>query len=515
MRPDRPVRRALLSVADKSGLVELARALAAAGVELISTGGTAAVLRAADVEVREVAEVTGFPEMMGGRVKTLHPVIHGAILARRGIDEPDLAEHGIEPIDLVVVNLYPFAAALEHAEAAEGELVEMIDIGGPAMLRAAAKNWDAVAVVTEPGDYAEVAAAIAAGGVPARLRRRLAAKAFALTASYDAAIAAWLGGHERFPEAYAPRFERVAELRYGENPHQHAALYREPPPARGTVVDAEQLQGRRLSFNNLADAEAALHAVAGHDRCACVIVKHLNPCGAALGDTPVAAYRAAFACDPISAFGGIVAFNRGLDGDAARAILERHFVEVVVAPEVTTEARALLASKANMRVLACGDLEARPRGRDLRRLAGGLLVQDADPVRALDAKARVVTRRAPTASEHADLDFAWRTVQAVRSNAIVIARGGATLGIGAGQMSRVLAVRIAGMKAHEQGHALEGAVLASDAFVPFRDNIDEAAKLGVQAIVQPGGSRRDEEVIAAAEEHGMAMVFTGERHFRH
>lgn len=515
MSLDRPVRRALLSVSDKTGLVEFARALADAGVELVSTGGTAAALRAAGLEVRDVSEVTGFPELMAGRVKTLHPKIHGGILARRGIDEPVLSAHGIEPIDLVAVNLYPFAATLAREGVGDGELVEKIDIGGPAMLRAAAKNWDAVTVVSDPGDYGDVAAAVAAGNVPAELRRRLAAKAFARTAGYDAAIGAWLGGSDPFPEVYVPRFERVTELRYGENPHQRAALYREPPPACGTVVGATQLQGKQLSFNNLADAEAALRAAAGYDRCACVIVKHLNPCGAAVGDTPVAAYRAAFACDPVSAFGGIVAFNCGLDGEAARAILEGHFVEVVIAPEVTEEARAALAAKQNMRVLACGALGVRPQGRELRSVAGGLLVQDPDPVRALGANAKVVTRREPTPSERADLDFAWRTVQAVRSNAIVIARGGTTLGIGAGQMSRVLAVRIAGMKAREEGHGLDGSVLASDAFFPFRDNVDAAAQAGVRAIVQPGGSRRDAEVIAAADEHGMAMVFTHERHFRH
>jgi len=516
MTADRPVRRALLSVSDKTGLVEFARKLATAGVELVSTGGSAAALREAGLPVRDVADVTGFPEIMAGRVKTLHPKVHGGILARRGTDEAVMAEQGIDPIDLVVVNLYPFEATVARPGVSAVDAVEMIDIGGPAMIRAAAKNFDAVTVVTDPADYDPVAEAISAdGGVPAELRRALSRKAFGRTADYDAAIAEWFGGEDGLPQVYRPRFERVSELRYGENPHQRAALYREGPVAAGTVVDARQLQGKPLSFNNLADADAALRAASGFSQCACVIVKHLNPCGIAVDEAPAAAYDRAFACDPTSAFGGIIAFNRPLDGTTARAIVERQFVEVVVAPEVSEEALAAFAAKPNVRVLACGDLARRNEHRDLRRIAGGLLVQDADPVRPLAHDAECVTRRRPGAGELADLDVAWRSVQAVRSNAIVMVRDGATAGIGAGQMSRVLAVRIAGMKAAEGGLDLAGAVLASDAFFPFRDNIDEAAKLGIKAIVQPGGSRRDQEVIAAADEHGVAMLFTRERHFRH
>lgn len=516
----RPVRRALLSVYDKAGLVELARGLAAAGVELISTGGSAQALEQAGLAVREVSDLTGFPEMMGGRVKTLHPGIHGAVLARRGVDDAEAAARGIEPIDLVVVNLYPFERSAARAQASEAETTEMIDIGGPALLRAAAKNWNDVVVLCDPADYASALEHIGRdGGLSGEERRRLAAKAFAGTAAYDAAIAEWFArtagaGGEAFPIEFAPRFERRAVLRYGENPHQHAALYGEPGAGAGTVVGARQLQGKPLSFNNLADADAALGLAAAFEAPACVIVKHLNPCGAATAATAAEAYEHAYACDPVSAFGGIVAFNVPLEAGLARTILERQFVEVLLAPEVTAEARELFSAKPNLRVLAVGELGARV-GLDYRRIAGGLLVQEADRVRPLAPRAEVVSRRAPDAAERRALDFAWRVVQAVRSNAVVLARADATLGIGAGQMSRVDAVRIAGRKAAEAGHSLEGSVLASDAFFPFRDNMDEAARLGVRAVVQPGGSRRDAEVIAAADEHGMAMVFTRERHFRH
>lgn len=517
MSSERRVRRALLSVSDKVGLAEFARALSSAGVELLSTGGSAHVLREAGLQVHDVADITGVAEMMAGRVKTLHPRIHGGILARRDRDEDELATHGIEPIDLVVANLYPFEVTVAEAGVTEAEAVEKIDIGGPAMIRAAAKNFDAVTVVVDPADYSAVAASIAAeGGVERSERRRLAGKAFARTAAYDAAIQSWFGGdNDRFPTLYTPRFTRVSELRYGENPHQGAALYRVPQAGAGTVVNARQHQGKALSFNNLADTEAALHTVAGFAAPTCVIVKHLNPCGIASADELSSAYRQAFACDSTSAFGGIIAFNRPLDAATARAIVEQQFVEVIIAPEVDAEALEATAAKPNVRVLSCGDLSQRNAGREFRHLAGGLLMQDADPLRPLAADAEVATRRAPTDGERAALDFAWRSVQAVRSNAIVLATDTATIGIGAGQMSRVLAVRIAGLKAREGGHDIAGAVLASDAFFPFRDNIDEAAELGVRAIVQPGGSRRDGEVIEAADEHDMAMLFTHERHFRH
>ncbi|MGH8127058.1 MAG: bifunctional phosphoribosylaminoimidazolecarboxamide formyltransferase/IMP cyclohydrolase [Gammaproteobacteria bacterium] len=517
MSSERRVRRALLSVSDKTGLAEFARALSSAGVELLSTGGSARALREAGLKVRDVADITGVAEMMAGRVKTLHPKIHGGILARRGQDEDELAKHDIDPIDLVVVNLYPFESTVARAGVSEAEAVEQIDIGGPAMIRAAAKNFDAVTVVVDPADYGGVAASITMhGGVERSERRRLAVKAFARTAAYDAAIESWFGNdNDHFPKLYAPRFARVSELRYGENPHQGAALYRAPQAGAGTVVDARQHQGKALSFNNLADTEAALHAVAGFEAPTCVIVKHLNPCGIASANELQSAYRQAFACDSTSAFGGIIAFNRPLDAVTASAIVEQQFVEVIIAPSVDAEALQVTAAKPNVRVLSCGDLAHRKAVHEFRHLAGGLLMQDADPLRPLAAEAEVATQRAPTDGERAALDFAWRSVQAVRSNAIVLATETATIGIGAGQMSRVLAVRIAGLKAREGGHDITGAVLASDAFFPFRDNIDEAAELGVRAIVQPGGSRRDGEVIAAANEHGMAMLLTHERHFRH
>lgn len=517
MSSERPIRRALLSVSDKTGLADFARELSTAGVELVSTGGSARELRAAGLTVTDVSEVTGVSEMMGGRVKTLHPRIHGGILARRGEDEAELERHGITPIDLVVTNLYPFEATIARSGVGEAEAVEQIDIGGPAMIRAAAKNFSAVTVVVDPADYPAVAAGIREhGGVSLEERRRLAAKAFARTAAYDAAIERWFGGgHEAFPPVYAPRLERVSELRYGENPHQRAALYREAQAGTGTVVNAHQHQGKALSFNNLADTEAALHAASGFEAPTCVIVKHLNPCGIASAGDLHTAYRNAFACDPTSAFGGIIACNRTLDGETANAIVANQFVEVIVAPDVSDAALAALAAKPNVRVLSCGDIGGRRETLELRQLAGGLLLQDADPLRPLSTDADVVTRRAPEASEWKALDFAWRAVQAVRSNAIVLATENATIGIGAGQMSRVLAVRIAGIKAAEGGHDTAGTVLASDAFFPFRDNIDEAAKMGIRAIVQPGGSRRDQEVIEAADGHGISMIFTHERHFRH
>ncbi len=522
MSATRVVRRALLSVHDKTGLAEFARGLAVLGIELVSTGGSARVLRAAGLGVREVSELTGLPEMLGGRVKTLHPTIHAGILARRGSDEAELAAHDIEPIDLVAVNLYPFEATAAQVGVDEAEVIEMIDIGGPAMIRAAAKNHDDVTVVSDPADYAGVLGYLAReGSVSPAERRRLAAKAFARTAAYDAAIANWFTASESgaakatFPDVFARRFERLAELRYGENPHQRAALYVEPGAAAGTVVAARLLQGKPLSFNNLADADSAWRFAGAFAAPVCVIVKHLTPCGVATAANSAEAYAKAYDCDPSSAFGGIIAFNRPLDADAARAVLERQFTEVIVAPRVTEGAAALLGHKPNLRVLAAGAFDATRDGCDYRHLTGGLLVQDADPVRPLAPEAQVVTRRKPGEDERADLDFAWRVVQAVRSNAIVIARADATLGIGAGQTSRVDAVRIAGMKAAEAGHDLAASVLASDAFFPFRDNVDAAATLGVRAIVQPGGTRRDGEVIAAADEHDIAMVFTGERHFRH
>lgn len=516
-------RRALLSVSDKTGLAEFAARLAAQDVELISTGGTFRMLRDAGLPAREVAELTGFPEIMDGRVKTLHPKIHGAILGRRGLDDAVMQQLGIAPIDLVVVNLYPFERTVADPQVAFADAVENIDIGGPALLRAAAKNHAQVAVVVDPADYAALLEALGEGGVTPAQRLRLAIKAFAHTARYDAAIAGYLssldehGGREFFPGVLGLQFEKKQDLRYGENPHQRAAFYVERSPPAGSIAAARQVQGKELSYNNLADADAALECVKCFDEPACVIVKHANPCGAAISEAGLSrAYDLAYRTDPTSAFGGIIAFNRELDAPTAQAILERQFVEVIVAPSVSLEARDRLAAKPKVRVLETGAWPAQPApALDYKRVSGGLLVQDADLHRLCEAELKVVTKRAPDAAELRDLLFAWRVAQHVKSNAIVYARGRATIGVGAGQMSRVYSARIAGIKAADEGLDVRGAVMASDAFFPFRDGIDAAAALGIRAVIQPGGSLRDAEVIAAADEHGLAMVFTGVRHFRH
>jgi phosphoribosylaminoimidazolecarboxamide formyltransferase/IMP cyclohydrolase len=519
-----PVRRALLSMSDKAGLEDFARGLAARGVALVSTGGTAAALRAAGLAVTEAAALTGFPEMLDGRVKTLHPAIHGGLLARR--DRPDhmaaLADHGIGAIDLLAVNLYPFEATVASG-ADPATCVETIDIGGPAMLRAAAKNHDAVAVATDPADYGAILAEIDAhGGTTLALRRRLAAEAFGLTAAYDAAVSAWTA--ERAGLA-APRRRAFGgalrqTLRYGENPHQTAAFY-VGGPARPGVATARQLQGKALSYNNIADTDAAWEAAAAFaDAPACVIVKHANPCGVAVGATLAEAYGRAWDCDRVSAFGGIVALTRPLDGPTAEAIASI-FTEVVIAPGADEAARAVFAGKPNLRLLVCDALpDIGAPGLALAQVAGGLLVQDRDAPPPLHL--RVVTRRAPTEAERADLAFAWKVARRVKSNAIVYARGGATVGIGAGQMSRVDSTRIAARKARDMAEALGlsespavGSVVASDAFFPFADGLIAAADAGATAVIQPGGSVRDAEVIAAADERGLAMVFTGVRHFRH
>ena len=515
------MRRALLSVSDKRGIAELGQALAARGIALLSTGGTARLLAAAGLAVTEVSSYTGFPEIMDGRVKTLHPRVHGGLLGRRGTDDAVMREHGIEPIDLLVVNLYPFAETVARPGASYDEGVENIDIGGPAMLRAAAKNHAHVAVVVDPADYGALLAALGAGGTDFALRRRLAARAYAHTARYDAMVADWLARQADpdaapFPEALELRFVKKLDLRYGENPHQHAAFYADAV-AHGTgIADGRQLQGKELSYNNIADADTALECVRQFDDAACVIVKHANPCGVALAATAEAAYRQAYRTDPTSAFGGIIAFNRPLDAATARAIVDQQFVEVIVAPEASDAALAITAQKANVRVLVTGAL-AGPSGagREYRSVAGGLLVQERDTGAIGAADLKVVTRRAPDARELADLTFAWRVCKYVKSNAIVYARDRLTLGIGAGQMSRVVSTRIAAMKAADAGLPVRGAAMASDAFFPFRDGLDAAAEYGIGAVIQPGGSLRDDEVIAAADEHGMAMVFTGMRHFRH
>ncbi|HEY0624161.1 bifunctional phosphoribosylaminoimidazolecarboxamide formyltransferase/IMP cyclohydrolase [Sphingomonas sp.] len=517
-----PIRRALLSVSDKTGIVELGTALAARGVELVSTGGTARALRDAGLEVRDISDLTGFPEMMDGRVKTLHPVVHGGLLAVRD-DAGHMAsagEHAIGMIDLVVVNLYPFAQTVAKGASRE-EIIENIDIGGPSMVRSAAKNHAYVAIVTDPADYDVVAK----GETSLEDRRRFAAKAYALTAQYDAAIANWFAfadQGERFPATLPLVFKRGEALRYGENPHQSAALYLPAGPAASGIAQAEQLQGKELSYNNYNDADAALELVSEFrdGPPTVVIVKHANPCGVATADTLVEAYKAALACDSVSAFGGIIALNRPLDAETAKAITEI-FTEVVVAPGASDEAKAIFAAKKNLRLLICDALPdpARP-GLMLKTIAGGALVQSRDGGQLGELK--VVTKRAPTAQELADCRFAWTVAKHVKSNAIVYAKGGSTAGIGAGQMNRLESARIAAWKAKDAADKAGwsqprtiGSAVASDAFFPFADGLLAAVEAGATAVIQPGGSIRDDEVIAAADEAGLAMVFTGMRHFRH
>jgi phosphoribosylaminoimidazolecarboxamide formyltransferase/IMP cyclohydrolase len=509
-------RRALLSVSDKSGIVELARGLAALGVELLSTGGTAQLLQKEGVPVKEVSAHTGFPEMLDGRVKTLHPKVHGGLLARRDSEAHMAAIRGagIEPIDMVVVNLYPFQATVADPACRLEDAVENIDIGGPAMLRSAAKNHAAVAVLVDPADYGHVLEEARAGGISAQTRFALAKKAFAHTAAYDGAIANYLSSRESpYPDVLTLQFHKLQDLRYGENPHQSAAFYREAKPAGGTLARYRQVQGKELSYNNLADADAAWECVKSFPEPACVIVKHANPCGVALGASLREAYDKAFKTDPVSAFGGILAFNRALDAQAAEA-LSRQFAEVIIAPRVEPDAAKLLAAKANLRVLEIPLAhEAQPH--DYKRVGGGLLVQGSDATTASRAEMRVVTRKIPDDAQWADLLFAWRVAKYVKSNAIVFCGGGMTLGVGAGQMSRVDSARIAATKAAAAKLALRGSVVASDAFFPFRDGLDVLADAGAAAVIQPGGSVRDDEVIGAADERGVAMVFTGVRHFRH
>lgn len=509
-----PVRRALLAVSDKTGVVEFARGLEGLGIELLSTGGTAARLSAGGVTVREVSEHTGFPEIMDGRVKTLHPTIHGGILGRRATDAETMARHGIAPIDLVVVNLYPFEETIAREDVTTAEAVENIDIGGPTLLRAAAKNHADVLAVVDPEDYPRVLAMLDRGGTIPGERRSFAARAFAHTADYEATIAGWFA-EEGFPDRLTLGFVKRSGLRYGENPHQDAAFYVGRRPEPGTVGNLVQWQGKELSYNNIADTDAALRCVQAFDAPACVIVKHANPCGVAVAADLPAAYERAFATDPTSAFGGIVAFNGAVDAGTLDAVVGNQFAEVVVAPEVTDEARDAARRRKNLRLLTVGDPAPGLPGREFRRVAGGLLVQDEDLL-CLDEEAlRTVTAREPTDTEMADLLFAWKVAWFVKSNAIVYARDGRTVGVGAGQMSRVVSARIASMKAADAGLAVDGAVMASDAFFPFRDGVDAAAEAGIRAVIQPGGSMRDAESIEAADEHGIAMVFTGVRHFRH
>jgi phosphoribosylaminoimidazolecarboxamide formyltransferase/IMP cyclohydrolase len=518
------IKRALISVSDKTGIVEFARALRGLGVEILSTGGTAKLLLDNGVDVTEVSDYTGFPEMMDGRVKTLHPKIHGGLLGRRGVDDAVMAQHGIAPIDLVVVNLYPFEQTVARPNCDLPTAIENIDIGGPTMLRAAAKNHNAVTVVVDAGDYADVIDEMKAnqGVISHESRYHYAVKTFEHTARYDGAIANYLGAtaldgsRTSFPHTYNTQFLKRQDLRYGENPHQRAAFYVEARPPEAGVATAEQLQGKELSFNNIADTDAALECVKQFTPPACVIVKHANPCGVAIADNILEAYQRAYSTDPTSAFGGIIALNRPLDAATAKAIIERQFVEVIIAPAVNTDARAVLAGKQNVRVLACGQWHGAPApGLDYKRVNGGLLVQDRDLGMVTPDQLKVVTQRAPSAQELRDLLFTWQVAKFVKSNAIVYGRDGMTIGVGAGQMSRVYSARIAAIKAADAKLEVAGSVMASDAFFPFRDGLDSAAEVGVTAVIQPGGSLRDDEVIQAADQHGIAMVFTGMRHFRH
>ena len=517
-----PLRRALISVSDKTGIVEFAKALAAGGVEILSTGGTCRLLRDEGVTVVEVSDHTGFPEMMDGRVKTLHPKIHGGILGRRGVDDAVMDAHDIPAIDLVVVNLYPFEATVARPDCTLEDAVENIDIGGPTMVRAAAKNHRDVAIVVSSGDYARVLEELAAydGHTTLATRFDLAIRAYEHTAAYDGMIANHFGrltegGSEQYPRTFNLQLEKVQEMRYGENPHQSAAFYRDSRQTEIGISNAEQLQGKALSYNNVADTDAALECVKGFDAPACVIVKHANPCGVAVAEDLISAYDLAFHTDTESAFGGIIAFNRPLDGATAAAIVERQFVEVIIAPEVSEEAIAAVAKKENVRLLRTGQWSTPALARDFKRVNGGLLVQDRDDGMVTRGDLKVVTARAPTDAEWDDLLFAWKVAKFVKSNAIVYAAQQRTVGVGAGQMSRVNSARIAAIKAEHAGLEVRGAVMASDAFFPFRDGIDNAAERGIAAVIQPGGSMRDEEVIAAANDAGMAMVFTGMRHFRH
>jgi phosphoribosylaminoimidazolecarboxamide formyltransferase / IMP cyclohydrolase len=521
---------ALLSVSDKAGIVDLAQALHALGIRLISTGGTAKLLAEQGLPVTEVAELTGFPEMLDGRVKTLHPKVHGGLLARRDLPEhvAALKQHGIATIDILVVNLYPFEQTVGKADCTLEDAIENIDIGGPAMVRSAAKNWKDVAVLTDASQYAQVLAELRADGkVAEKTRFALAVAAFNRISNYDAAISDYLsslqpeGGRTLFPGQANGRFVKLQDLRYGENPHQQAAFYRDLHPAPGSLVMAQQLQGKELSYNNIADADAAWECVKSFDAPACVIVKHANPCGVAVGKDALEAYSKAFQTDPTSAFGGIIAFNRTVDEAAAQSVAKQ-FVEVLMAPEFTPEALAVFQAKANVRVLKIAlppggatDWDQGRNAMDVKRVGSGLLMQTADNRELSLADLKVVTKKQPTPEQLQDLLFAWKVAKYVKSNAIVFCKGGMTMGVGAGQMSRLDSARIASIKAEHAKLSLQGTVVASDAFFPFRDGLDVVVDAGATCVIQPGGSMRDGEVIAAADERGVAMVFSGVRHFRH
>ncbi|MBN3575107.1 bifunctional phosphoribosylaminoimidazolecarboxamide formyltransferase/IMP cyclohydrolase [Vibrio neptunius] len=530
MNNARPIRRALISVSDKTGIVEFAQALAERDVDILSTGGTARLLAEQGIAVTEVSDYTGFPEMMDGRVKTLHPKVHGGVLGRRGQDDDVMEKHGITPIDMVVVNLYPFAETVAKEGCTLSDAVENIDIGGPTMVRSAAKNHKDVTIVVNAHDYDRVIAEMDANETSLTLATRfdLAIAAFEHTASYDGMIANYFGtmvpsygenkeGDEesKFPRTFNQQFEKKQDMRYGENSHQAAAFYVEANPEEASVSTARQIQGKALSYNNIADTDAALECVKEFDEPACVIVKHANPCGVALGEDILEAYNRAYQTDPTSAFGGIIAFNRELDAVTASAIVERQFVEVIIAPSVSAEAIKIVAAKKNVRLLECGEWTTKTTGFDVKRVNGGLLVQDRDQGMVTLDDLKVVSKRQPTDEELKDALFCWKVAKYVKSNAIVYSKGDMTIGVGAGQMSRVYSAKIAGIKAADEGLEVAGSVMASDAFFPFRDGIDAAAEAGIKCVIQPGGSMRDDEVIAAADEHGMAMIFTGMRHFRH
>lgn len=518
-----PIRRALISVSDKTGIVEFAKSLVSRGVEILSTGGTFKLLKENNIKAIEVSDYTGFPEMMDGRVKTLHPKIHGGILGRRGIDEGVMKEHHIEPIDLVVVNLYPFQKTIANPNCSLETAIENIDIGGPTMLRAAAKNHAGVTVIVHHEDYTRILNEIdTQKGVSAATRFDLATKTFEHTAQYDSAIANYLGAikqdgsHDIFPRTFNINLNKAQDMRYGENPHQRAAFYVEPGNIEASVSTAKQYQGKELSFNNVADTDAALECVKSFSEPACVIVKHANPCGVAIADSLLQAYEKAYQTDPTSAFGGIIAFNRTLDAKTAKTIVDRQFVEVIIAPSIDDDVLAVTQSKPNVRILVCGEFQnTLIPAFHYKRVVGGLLVQDRDLGVVEPSDFKVVTKRAPTEQELRDLAFAWKVAKFVKSNAIVYVKNEQTIGVGAGQMSRVYSAKIAGIKAADENLEVPGSVMASDAFFPFRDGIDAAAKAGITAVVQPGGSQKDQEVIDAANEHNIAMVFTSMRHFWH
>ena len=510
------IKRALVSVSDKTDIEDLCRKLVDQGIELISTGGTHAALSKAGILAKEISSVTGFPEMMDGRVKTLHPKVHGGILGRRSMDDQVMQEHDIGAIDLVVVNLYPFAQTISREDCTEELAVENIDIGGPAMIRSAAKNFNDVMVVVDPTDYQRLINALDEGAPSLEMRKQMAIKAFRHTAQYDATVAGYLGREEPFPDSLTLAYEKLEELRYGENPHQNAAFYRQANDVQsGVIANYRQLQGKELSYNNIADTDAALECVKVFDEPACVIVKHANPCGVSTAKNVSDAYQKAFSTDPTSAFGGIVAFNRSADSETVGQVLENQFVEVLIAPTIDPDAIEIAQKKKNVRLLECGDLRGTNEVIAYKKVGGGMLVQSADLICLNPDAMKVVSNVSPSDEQMQDLLFAWKVAWYVKSNAIVYAKNRQTIGVGAGQMSRVVSAKIAGLKAREEGLVVEGAVMASDAFFPFRDGIDAAAKEGITAVIQPGGSMRDEEVIAAADEHGIAMVFTGVRHFRH